>query len=130
MGRKSTFKYHIIHHAWNAYLRLVDLDYPSLYTCPQCKLQPKVVILDGIAMGTMKSLPEVTEPVDYDQNYSLIEMSDRVFIHDTNLREKISNYSLQCLAEDNFNQLMDIDENREFCDYKNSVLQSWTTGCQ
>ena len=81
-------------------------------------------------MGTMKSLPEVIEPVDYDQNYSLIEMSDRVFIHDTNLREKISNYSLQCLAEDNFNQLMDIDENREFCDYKNSVLQSWTTGCQ
>ena len=57
-------------------------------------------------------------------------MSDRVFIHDTNLRKKIFNYSLQGLAEDNFNQLMDIDENKEFCDYikfSSSKLDNWVS---
>ena len=85
MGRKSTTKYHIVYHAWNAYLRLVVLDYPSPYTCPQCKLQPKNGNLDGIAMGTMRSLPAVIERGDYDQKYSFIEISDRVFIHDSTL---------------------------------------------
>ena len=130
MGRKSTFKYHIVYHAWIAYLRLVNLDYPSLYTCPQCKLQPKIVILDGIAMGTMRSLPDVIETEDYDQKYSLIEMSERVFIHDLSLRRKIFNYSLQGLAEDNFNELVNIQDKKEFCDYitsTSSKLDNWMT---
>ena len=57
-------------------------------------------------MGTMRPLPEVIETEDYDQKYYLIEMSDRVFIHDSTLRRKIFNYSLQGLAEDNFNELV------------------------
>ena len=67
MGRKGIFKYHTVQHAWNAYLRMVDINYSSHYTCPQCKHKPDTIILDGIAMGTTKELPSVVPNVDHDQ---------------------------------------------------------------
>ena len=64
MGKNNTFKYHIVHHAWNAYLRMVGVDYITHYTCPKCQHEPEVIILDGIAMGTMKNIPGVVPTVD------------------------------------------------------------------
>ncbi|KAI6659494.1 hypothetical protein LOD99_10742 [Oopsacas minuta] len=72
MGRTNTFHYHIVYQAWNAYLRTVDIDYDSNYICPKCKDHPDVIILDGIAMGTMKSVPEVDAKFDQDQQYPMI----------------------------------------------------------
>ena len=71
MGRKGIFKYHIVQHTWNAYLRMVDINYSSHYTCPQCKHKPDTIILDGIALGTMKELPSVVPNVHHDKIYPL-----------------------------------------------------------
>ena len=54
MGRKFTFHYHILKHAWNAFLRMADINYQSLFSCPKCKDKPDVIILDGIAMAQRK----------------------------------------------------------------------------
>ena len=52
-------------------------------------------------METIRSLPAVIEREDYDQKYSFIEISDRVFIHDSALRRKSSttacNYALKLI---------------------------------
>ena len=58
MGKKYKFHYHIFKHAWNAYLRMADINYQLLFTCPMCKDKPDVIILNGIAMGTTKAIPE------------------------------------------------------------------------
>ena len=117
MGRRNTFKYHIVQHAWNSYLRMVDIDYSSHYTCPQCKHEPDVIILDGIAMGTMKALPTVVANVDQDQIYPLIPFSDRVFIPDSTVRSKLINYCLQGLTGDIFDELINSLNNQEFANY-------------
>ena len=89
MGRKATFKYHIVQHAWNVYLRKVDIDYTSQYICPKCKQEPEVIILDGIAMGTTKAIPDVSATVDRDQLYPMIPFSDRVYIPNTIIRRNL-----------------------------------------
>ncbi|KAI6660643.1 hypothetical protein LOD99_10374 [Oopsacas minuta] len=130
MGRKGSFKYHVVHLAWNSYLRLVDLDYSSHYTCSQCKLEPKIVVIDGIAMGIMRSLPEVEEAVDYEQKYPMIDTSERVFIHDVDLRNALLEYSLQGLQEDRFDELLEKLNNKEFCAYIIFNSSNYIIGCQ
>ena len=58
MGRENKYYYHILQHAWNAYLRMVNIDYTANFTCPVCKNSPDVNILDGVTVGTSKEVPE------------------------------------------------------------------------
>ncbi|KAI6648338.1 hypothetical protein LOD99_12147 [Oopsacas minuta] len=106
VGRTNTFHYHIVYQAWNAYLRTVDIDYDSNYICPKCKDHPDVIILDGIAMGTMKSVPEVDAKFDEDQQYPMIPFSDRVFIPDTAIRKQLLKYCSEGLTENTLKDLL------------------------
>ena len=106
MGRTNTFRYHIVYHAWNAYLRTVDIDYTSHYSCPKCKDQPDLIIIDGIAMGTMKAVPDVATTYDEDQHYPMIPYSDRVFLSDTAIRKQLLKYCSEGLPENIFNELL------------------------
>ena len=54
---------YIFQQAWNCYLRMVDIDYELSFTCPICKDRPSIVVLDGIAMGTTKQLPDISNQV-------------------------------------------------------------------
>ena len=65
MSKNRSFKYHTVHHAWNAYLRMVGVDYITHYTCPKCQHEPEVIILNGIAMGRIKNIPQWHEMVNY-----------------------------------------------------------------
>ena len=67
MGRKHLFRYHILQHGWNAYLRMININYES--TCPKCKSCPDVLIFDGITMGTIKSILEISIGIDGTQVY-------------------------------------------------------------
>ena len=59
IGNRDYYKYHIMKHGWNAYLRMIDLDYISSFTCPICKDSPEVVVFDGITLGTLKHVPTI-----------------------------------------------------------------------
>ncbi|KAI6659971.1 hypothetical protein LOD99_14312 [Oopsacas minuta] len=116
MGRTNTFHYHIVYQAWNAYLRTVDIDYDSNYICPKCKNHPDVIILDGIAMGTMKSVPEVDAKFDQDQQYPMIPFSDRVFIPDTAIRKQLLKFCSEGLTENTLKDLLK-SIHKEMADY-------------
>ena len=116
MGRTNTFHYHIVYQAWNAYLRTVDIAYNSHYICPKCKDHPDVIIIDGIAMGTMKTVPEVAAKFDQDQQYPMIPFSDRVFIPDPTIRKQLLKYCTEGLTDNNFKDILK-SLNKEMADY-------------
>ena len=89
LGRELKFSYHILQHAWNGYLRMLDIDYSTCFSCPKCKETPEFLILDGITMGTIKELPDYTQEFDEGQRYALVPMSVRVFIPDLATRKMI-----------------------------------------
>ena len=43
------------------------IDYADIFSCPSCKDQPSVIILDGIAMGITKQLPDAPNNIDPEQ---------------------------------------------------------------
>ena len=79
MGRKFRFYYHILKHAWNAYLRMVEVNYRSDFSCPKCRNNPDLIILDGIAMGTTKAIPEIYLEVHETQRYSMVPFTERSY---------------------------------------------------
>ena len=109
---------------------MVDIDYSSHYTCLQCKHEPEVIILDGIAMGTMKALPVVGPNIDQNKIYPLIPFLDRVFIPDSTVRSKLFDYCLQGLTGDTSEELLDSLNNQEFANYilfSSYRSQDWVT---
>ena len=96
---------------------MVDINYSSHYTFPQCKHKPDTIILDGIAMGTMKELPSVVPNVDHDQIYPLIPLSERLFTPSPTIRNKLSSFCSQGLTEDTYDELMNSLNNQAFPDY-------------
>ena len=129
MGRTSTFRYHIVYQAWNTYLRTIDIDYTSHYSCPKCKDQPDLIILDGIAMGTMKAVPDVATTYDQDQQYPMIPYSDRVFLPDTTMRKQLLKYCSEGLPENIFNELLKSlgQEMGNYISYSSNPLENWVT---
>ncbi|KAI8496954.1 hypothetical protein Bbelb_256090 [Branchiostoma belcheri] len=55
-------RYDIFLYAYNAFERLIDIDWTTSFQCPTCGLQPKVIITDGITLRFMKDLiPEMQD---------------------------------------------------------------------
>ena len=108
MGRENRYSYHILQHAWNAYLRMVNIDYTSVFTCTVCKDNPDVVILDGITLGTSRDIPQAH--FDYDENLQFlpIPLSQRVFVTNKLVRKKLNEYTLNGLFSDRFTELLDL----------------------
>ena len=117
LGRKTKYLYHILKHEWNAYLRMVRIDYKANFTCPICKDNPEVVIMDGVTLGTLKHIPEISHSKDKEQHFNLIPTSDRVFISNSATRKKLKDYSLMGLTKTIFFEMLDFISNKEFVDY-------------
>ena len=43
---------------WNAFARLLDINWPAVFICPICGPLPSVVICDGTMLGFCKDLLE------------------------------------------------------------------------
>ena len=56
MGSSILLKYHIIYVCWNAFLRLMEINYLQCFSCPICRDTPDTVIIDVITLGSMKEL--------------------------------------------------------------------------
>ena len=106
MGRKLTFHYYILKHAWNSHLRMADMDYQSLFSCPICKNKPDVIILDGIAMGTTKKIPDYHHQFDETQIQSLVPFSERYFLCKSDLKRKLQKLCEIGLAETVFKSVI------------------------
>ena len=117
MGRKFTFHYHILQHAWNAFLRMADvINYQSLFSCPKRKDKPDVIILDIIAMGTTKTIPDVYHQVDETQRYPLVALSERTFLSHSDIKRKLQKLCKVGLHEIIFKSVMKSIP-KEFSDY-------------
>ena len=111
------FLYHILKHGWNAYLRMINIDYKANFTCPICKENPEVIIMDGVTLGTLKHIPEISHSKDKEQHFNLIPTTDRVFISNSAIRKKIQNYSLLGLTKNFLFEMLDFISSKEFVDY-------------
>ena len=117
LRKKSRYLYHIVQHGWNAYLRMINLDYKARFTCPTCKDNPEVVILDGITLGTLKQIPEIPHITDENQRFKLIPFSERVFIPNPGARKLLKEYCSVGLKEASFTEMINSINNIEFMDY-------------
>ena len=117
MGIPLRFLYHIVRHGWNSYLRMIEIDYPKTFTCPKCKDNPDVIIMDGIMMGTVKNIPEYFNQYDEGQIYEPIPISERVFIQNTDSRKQLIEYCQGGLSDRVFHNTVTSLDFREFADY-------------
>ena len=86
LGGKKMHMYHILNHGWNLSLRMIKIDYKAKFTCPICKENPELIIMDGTTLGTLKHIPEISQQVDKEQHFNLIPTSD-VYLFITLLQE-------------------------------------------
>ena len=92
MGEKLRF-------AYNSFIRLLDIDFQSLFKCKHCGDNPHTMIMDGIVMGCPKDKMPIMPVLPPLGNLPLIRecnLSDRVYITDNNTRKLLSAYA--CLS--------------------------------
>ena len=87
--------YHKMHHlrlSYNAFIRLLDLNFNDLFHCTVCGPDADVIVMDGIMMGCREELvreyDEVSAPLEY-----IIEecsISDWVMISNTTSRKRLA----------------------------------------
>ena len=78
---------------------MVDLEYHAKFTCPTCKDNPEVIILDGITLGTLKRIPEIPHKTDENLRFNLIPFSDRVLVPNPVTRKLLKDYCSVGLKE-------------------------------
>ena len=97
MGRTILLKYHTMYLAWNAYLRLIDVNYNLSFSCPHCATTPETVIFDGVTLGTLKDLPKDTPPTENHVTMH-IPIQDRVLISSPRVRTSLKQYTKDGLS--------------------------------
>ena len=102
--------------AWKSYLRLVNIDYANKFYCVKCKESPQILILDGIAMGTTKVLPQKDDNIDESQQYPLIQLAERVYVADVETRKQLLRFVESGLSTSDFDRIIETVR-PEFADY-------------
>ena len=96
---------------------MVDIDYHLQFSCPKCKLNPKVIILDGIAIDITKVIPDCCNQVDETQRFSTVPLPERSFILNPELRRDLQKLCDVGLVEPLFNKVINSSLPKEFVDY-------------
>ena len=81
---------------FNAFIRLLDLGYPSNFKCDQCEDEGiDIVIIDGISMGCPKDKMEsnIEPPAPVNACIDEVGVKDRVFVHGEKTRKLLATYS-------------------------------------
>ena len=101
MGRTLFLKYHIMHLSWNAYLRLIDIDYQKYFSCPTCATNPETIILDGVTLGTIREIPNDDQPKETAVT-THIPIEKRIWISNPKLRRTLKRYIKDGLSPKEF----------------------------
>ena len=87
----------LLHQTWNAFARLLRIDFAENFSCPICGPTPTTVICDGTLIGFRKDLMETFEVRDPSmQSQQPIQgsfHSDRVMLKSRKSRELLLKYS-------------------------------------
>ena len=96
----DTVPYKIFSRAFNAAIRLLDIDYKSLFYCKECDETgdgPDTVIIDGKMMGSRKDLmPNFDRGVNEIKNLTEvpeIPVKERVYLYDKKARDALTKYT-------------------------------------
>ena len=101
-GGTFFLKYHILYLAWNAYLRLIDIDYKRNLSCPICDTNPETVIFDGVTLGTIRGIPNDNQPKETIV-IPHIPIEKRIWISNPRLRRTLKQYTKDGLSPQEFN---------------------------
>lgn len=104
---------HKLRTAWNAFGRLVDIDWEDGFTCPLCGSSPSVVICDGTTLGFKKSYLAAFEDAPESSDLPEIQGSvhkQRVPLSDPKARKLLRQYGkgLAPLSPGEFSQLVSL----------------------
>ena len=127
MGRvvsEVLYYYHVFQQAWNCYLWLVSIDYGSTFACSICIDQPSIIILDGIAMGTTKQIPETPNFIDEQQKLPINPLANRVFTDNAEARKMLGQYIDSGLIDTNFDMMLANLNIPEFASYLRFTSQT------
>ena len=125
MGSSILLKYHTISVAWNAFLRLMEINYPQCFSCPICRDTPDTVIIDGVTLGTVKELPPESLPTDNTIS-QYVPISRRVWVSNPRVRKLLQNYVKDGLSPQEFNLLYANLEPKSFQTYVANSYSSST----
>ena len=86
--------YQLLRRAYNAFIRLLDLDIVQLYTCPICGTCPDTVIMDGIMMGCKTHL---LSQFQHSSNSDVVipepAKTQRILVNKSVARDGLANYA-------------------------------------
>ncbi|XP_077986107.1 uncharacterized protein LOC144440592 [Glandiceps talaboti] len=96
-SRKCTpIPYHMLRLTWNAYIRLLDIDWQKDFTCEKCSDNPEIIICDGTSVGLHKELltglGDVGDLDRLDPIYGT-KHADRVFIPSPQARKLLLQFA-------------------------------------
>ena len=85
----------LLRQAWNAFARLLDVDWREAFNCHQCGLTPQIVICDGTLIGFRKDLASTVPPevISDEKIIKGSEHADRVLLKSLKSRELLLKYS-------------------------------------
>ena len=89
------YQYTNLRLAYNAFIRLLDLNFPELFQCPERGPDVDCVIMDGIIMGCRQAVmpPAGDRSLDNLAQIPECSISDRVLIANVNSRRKLAKYA-------------------------------------
>ena len=99
---------HKLRLAWNAFARLLSIDWATVFECPECGKEPSVVVCDGTSLGFRKDLlGALNEETGFGDPISGSQHCDRVFIPEPKVRNMLLQFATGTppLTADEFSRL-------------------------
>ena len=94
MSNQEIIPLSVLRKAWNAFARLLDIDYSNVFVCKHCGSNPDVIICDGTDVGMRKDLiPDITSAQSNANSRGKVikgsKHSDRTFIKSARCRQLV-----------------------------------------
>ena len=113
----------LLRQAWNAFARLLDINWNESFNCHLCGLAPQTIICDGTLIGFRKDLASAAFSETVPEEGAIIkgsEHTDRVLLKSLKSRElllKYSGYSKQrrCLSSNSGLNLAEFSQFKKLC---------------
>jgi len=113
----------LLRQAWNAFARLLDIDWKESFKCHMCGLAPQTIICDGTSIGFRKDLASTVLPGTATDEKTVVkgsEHADRVLLKSLKSRELLLKYSgyskqRQCLSSNSGLTLAEFSQLQNLC---------------